>query len=96
MQGSWLAANWWQLVLAAVLLVGYIVQMAISERTTKELKSEFAKFRDDFAEHLNEPGLHRGPDFELRMLNMERQLENASRVLADIHNNVAKLLGRQN
>lgn len=89
---NWLATNWWQLLLAVVLVMGYIVVLHDSVKATKELKTDVAALRKDFAEHLNQPGLHRGPDFELRMMNMERQLETMGKLLGVISTDVKEAL----
>lgn len=92
MTGNWIAANWWQLSLALVLMIGYIVTITNTIETTKDIKNQLAEMKKQIAEHLNGPGLHRGPDFELRMLNMERQLEAASKLLGVIGDDLKAVL----
>lgn len=89
---AWLAGNWWQLLLAFVLVVGYIVTLANNHRITNELKAEFVEIKKEIAAHVSAVGLHRGPDFELRMMNIERQLEAASKILGVIGDDVKTVL----
>lgn len=96
MQGSnWIASNWWQVTLAAALVIGYIVVLATTVKENKDLKVEVSDLKKVVFDHFNQPGLHRGPDFELRMINMERQLENFGKVLGTIDHNVGKLLDKE-
>lgn len=92
MQGNWIAANWWQVTLAAVLAVGYIVVLANTVKETKELKQELAKLKDSHQTHLNTSGLHRGPDFELRMMNIEQQLQSVGKNVSLIGEDVKTVL----
>lgn len=92
MQGNWIASNWWQLTLAFVLIVGYVVIVANDVTATKELKLEFSKLREQFILHTSEQGLHRGPDFEMRMMNMEHQLESLHRLLSVTNDDIKQLL----
>jgi len=92
MAGNWIATNWWQLFLAIVLLGGYVVTLSNSIQTTKQIKAEMKGLKKIITEHLNNPSLHRGPDFELRMLNMERQLEAASKLLGVIGEDLKAVL----
>lgn len=92
MTGNWIAGNWWQLLLAFALVAGYIVAVANTIEATKEIKAQMTELKKQFAEHLNGPGLHRGPDFELRMMNMERQLEAASKLLGVIGDDLKAVL----
>jgi len=92
MAGNWIATNWWQLFLAIVLLGGYAATLSNTIQVTKQIKAEMKGLRKSITEHLNNPGLHRGPDFELRMLNMERQLEAASKLLGVIGEDLKAVL----
>lgn len=92
MQGNWIAANWWQLLLAASLIVGYIVALAININETRQLKDDIRVLREGHSLHINSTGLHRGPDFELRMMNVEHQLETVGKHVALIGNDVKEIL----
>lgn len=92
---NWIAGNWWQILCALVLLIGYIISMQNSVKTSKEVKEQLSDLKKDFLAHTVTPGLHRGPDFELRMLNIERQVESAGRVLGNIQDDVRALLSTQ-
>lgn len=92
MPSNWIAANWWQLSLAFALVVGYIVAITNTIEATKEMKAQVTELKKQLAEHLHGPGLHRGPDFELRMMNMERQLEAASKLLGVIGDDLKAVL----
>ncbi len=92
MTGNWIAGNWWQLSLAFVLMIGYIVTITNTIEATKEIKTQLVELKKQLADHLNGSGLHRGPDFELRMLNMERQLEAAGKLLGIIGDDLKAVL----
>lgn len=92
MGNNWIAANWWQLLSAFTLVVTYIVTTAITNRDVKELKAEFVELKKEIAAHTNSTGLHRGPDFELRMMNIERQLETVSKIIHVIGDDVKTVL----
>jgi len=93
MQGSnWIASNWWQITLAAVLVVGYIVVLANTVKETRELKMEVAKLKENHQAHIAASGLHRGPDFELRMMNIEQQLSNVGKLVHVISDDVKDVL----
>jgi len=84
--------NWWQVLSALVLLIGYIVVIANAVKQNSDLVKTVKKLEEGFQAHINAQGLHRGPDFELRMLNMERELEKASSLLGNIQSDVRALL----
>lgn len=92
MSGEWIARNWWQVLSALVLLIGYIVVVANAVKQNSDVVKGLAKLEDRFEAHINAQGLHRGPDFELRMLNMENQLEKAGTLLGNIQSDVRALL----
>lgn len=95
MSGEWFARNWWQVLSALVLLIGYIVVVANAVKSNRELIKDVDELKHDFQAHINAQGLHRGPDFELRMLNIERNLENASRLLSNIQDGVRSLMNNK-
>lgn len=92
MQGNWIAANWWQLLGAFVLIVGWIVQMANSITKQRDTKTELVELKRMVSDHLGAQGLHRGPDFELRMMNIEHQLSSAGKLLGVIDDDVKQIL----
>lgn len=95
MTGDWIARNWWQVLSALILLIGYIVVVANAVKSNRELIKDVEDLKNNFQAHLNAQGLHRSPDFELRMLNIERQLENASTLLRNIQDGIRSLMNNK-
>lgn len=89
--GVWIASNWWQLLSAFVLFVSYIVVIAKNLQTTRQMEKRIEALETQFDQHLLSIGLHRSPDFELRLEAIEDGLKTVHTILGQIQTDIRSL-----
>lgn len=92
--GGWLAGNWWQLICALVLFGSYVAVLAKAVQSIRSMETRLKALEDDLAEHREAASLHRSPDFDRRVQNIEGGIQTISDILIQVQIDLGVLLKR--
>lgn len=90
--GNWLAGNWWQLLSALVLFGSYVAVLAKAVHSIKSMESRLHAVETELATHRDTHSLHRSPDFDLRVGNIETGIKVISDILIQVQIDLGALL----
>lgn len=93
--GGWLAGNWWQLISALVLFGSYVAILAKAVQTVKSMETRLKAVEDELDAHKESISLHRSPDFDLRVQNIEGGIKTISDILIQVQIDLGILLSRK-
>lgn len=93
--GGWLAGNWWQLISALVLFSSYVAILAKAVQTIKSMETRLKELEDYLEAHTTSTSLHRSPDFDLRVQNIEGGIKTISDILIQVQIDLGVLLSRK-
>lgn len=91
---GWLAGNWWQMVCALVLFGSYVAVLAKAVQSIKSMETRLKTVEDDLAAHRESNSLHRSPDFDNRVQNIEGGIKTISDILIQVQIDLGVLLKR--
>jgi len=92
---GWLAGNWWQLISALVLFGSYVAVLAKAVQTIKSMETRLKDLEDNMEAHKESTSLHRSPDFDLRVQNIEGGIRTISDILIQVQIDLGVLLSRK-
>ena len=90
--GNWLAGNWWQVLSALVLFASYVTVLAKAVQTIKEMETRIKELENKLDDHKLMASLHRSPDFNLRIENIEGGVKTISSILVQVQTDLGILL----
>ena len=89
---NWLAGNWWQVLSALVLFGSQVAFMAKAIQTINLTSRKIDELEKRIELHLMTPSLHRSPDFDLRIQNIEHGTQTNTQLLMQLSTDVAVLI----
>jgi hypothetical protein len=90
--GNWLAGNWWQVLSALVLFASQVGFMAKAIQTINLTSRKIDELERRLDGHQLAPSLHRSPDFDLRIQNIEHGTQTNTQLLMQLSTDVAVLI----
>ncbi|MFN0108517.1 MAG: hypothetical protein ACKVZH_06650 [Blastocatellia bacterium] len=90
--GNWLAGNWWQVLSALVLFASQVAFMAKAIQTINLTLHRVDELERRVESHQLATSLHRSPDFDLRIQNIEHGTQTNTQLLVQLSTDVAVLI----
>jgi len=90
--GNWLAGNWWQILSALVLFASHTAFIAKAIQINNQNSHRIEDLEKRVELHQLTPSLHRSPDFDLRIQNIEHGTQTNTQLLMQLSTDVAVLI----